>query len=148
MDYCDSVVVNLVETIRRQTVADLFGFPEQPKVTDQGFEEFWDAYPKCIRKGEKGACKKKWSENYYFYQIKTILKHLEWMKTTTQWLQDNGAFIPAPKVYLNQMRWDGAEVPEDKKTVHILDKLAEESARAVPMPAEIKARLDALRGRR
>jgi hypothetical protein len=29
-----------------------------------------------------------------------------------------------------------------------LDKLAEDRARAVPMPADVKARLDALRGRR
>ena len=150
MDYCDSVVVNLVETIRRQTVADLFGFPEQPKVTDQGFEEFWDAYPKCIRKGEKGACKKKWSENYYFYQIKTILKHLEWMKTTTQWLQDNGAFIPAPKVYLNQMRWDGAEVPEIVAKPNrdpALLKLEKDRQNAVSMPDDIRAKLAQLRGR-
>jgi len=129
---------------------DLFGFPEQPKATDQGFEQFWEAYPKCIRKGEKSSCKKKWAENYYFYQLKTILTHLEWMKTTGQWLRDNGAFIPAPKVYLNQMRWDGAEVPEmiakpDRDPT--LLKLEQDRLRAVPMPADIKANLAKLRGR-
>lgn len=129
---------------------DLFGFPEQPKATDKGFEQFWEAYPKCIRKGEKSACKKKWAENYYFYQLKTILNHLEWMKTTGQWLRDNGAFIPAPKVYLNQMRWDGAEVPEmvakpDRDPT--LLKLEQDRLRAVPMPADIKANLAKLRGR-
>ena len=129
---------------------DLFGFPEQPKVTDQGFEQFWNAYPKCIRKGEKSACKKKWAENYYFYQLKTILNHLEWMKTTTQWLQDNGAFIPAPKVYLNQMRWDGAEVPEMQSKSQIdpaLAKLEQDRQKAVSMPDHIREKLAALRGR-
>ncbi len=39
---------------------DLFGFeqPQTPSLTDEGFEEFWAAYPKCVRKGEKSACKK------------------------------------------------------------------------------------------
>jgi hypothetical protein len=48
-------------------------------------------------------------QSSYFYQVNIILKHLDWMKTTQQWLRDNGAYIPAPKVYLNQQRWDGAE---------------------------------------
>jgi len=129
-------------------MADLFGFPEQPKTTNEGFEEFWNAYPKCIRKGEKSACKKKWAENYYFYQFKTILKHLEWMKTTTQWLRDNGAFVPAPKVYLNQQRWDGAEVPDlpsKNERDPTLVKLEKDRQNAVSMPDHIRAKLAALR---
>ena len=96
---------------------DLFGMPQLPKITDQGFEEFWEAYPRCDRKGEKAACKKKWAENYYFYQVNIILKHLDWMKTTPQWLRDNGMYIPAPKVYLNQQRWDGQRCPRPSQSV-------------------------------
>lgn len=127
---------------------DLFGYPEQPKKTDEGFEEFWSAYPKCFRKGEKSACKKKWVESYYFTQKEIIVKHLNWMATTGQWLRDGGAFIPAPKVYLNQQRWDGADIPDMKPRPLIdpaLAKIESDSKRAVPMPEHIRARLAELR---
>jgi len=129
---------------------DLFGY-EQPKatlLTDEGFEEFWIAYPKCVRKGEKSACKKKWVESYYFSQKHIILKHIQWMATTAQWLQDNGAFIPAPKVYLNQQRWDGAEIPEIKpKTLKdpALVKIEQDSKKAAPIPLEVLAKMAELR---
>ena len=127
---------------------DLFGMPQMPKITDQGFEEFWEAYPRCDRKGEKAACKKKWAENYYFYQVNIILKHLDWMKTTPQWLRDNGAYIPAPKVYLNQQRWDGAEIPEAKpERDPVLVKLEEDRKKASPMPEHIRERLAQLRNK-
>jgi len=127
---------------------DLFGYPEQPKKTDEGFEEFWSAFPKCFRKGEKSACKKKWVESYYFTQKEIIVKHLNWMATTGQWLRDGGAFIPAPKVYLNQQRWDGAEIPDVKPRPLVdpaLAKIESDSKRAVPMPEHIRARLAELR---
>jgi hypothetical protein len=69
------------------------------------------------------------------------------MKTTDAWMKQNGAFIPAPLVYLNQQRWDGAEIPESRVVVNPLVKMEEERKKAVPMPSDIKARLDALRGR-
>ena len=129
---------------------DLFGF-EQPKknfFSDEGFEQFWAAYPKCVRKGEKSACKKKWVESYYFSQKHIILKHLQWMATTSQWLQDNGAFIPAPKVYLNQQRWDGADIPEIKPRSTIdpaLAKIESDSKKAAPIPLEVLAKMAELR---
>ena len=129
---------------------DLFGYPEQPKKTDEGFEEFWSAYPKCFRKGEKSACKKKWVESYYFTQKEIIVKHLNWMATTGQWLRDGGAFIPAPKVYLNQQRWDGAEIPDVKPKEEVdpaLRKAKDDLKNAVPMPENVRLRLAQLRGK-
>ena len=111
------------------------------------FELFWAAWPKSFRKGGKSACLAKWKKFYCETCADQVIKHIEWMKTTDAWRKDNGAFIPAPLVYLNQQRWDGAEIPEVKKTTHILEKIAQDRARAVPMPADIKAKLDALRGR-
>lgn len=129
---------------------DLFGFEQPTKqfLTDEGFEEFWNAYPKSIRKGEKSACKKKWVESYYFSQKHIILKHVQWMATTAQWIRDNGAFIPAPKVYLNQQRWDGAEIPEIKPKETIdpaLVKIEADRKKAAPMPDHIRARFSQLR---
>ena len=114
---------------------------------ESSFEQFWAAWPISTRKGGKSDCLKRWEKYYCDSCVDQIIKHIEWMKTTDQWRKDGGAYIPSPAVYLNQRRWDGAEIPEDKKTIHILEKIAQDRARAVPMPADIKAKLDALRGR-
>lgn len=80
------------------------------------FEKFWQAWPKnggrYSRKGGKAACLAVWNKRYHFTQVDTIIKHVEWLKTTEAWLKDQGAYIPAPLVYLNQQRWDGADIPE------------------------------------
>lgn len=80
------------------------------------FERFWAAWPKnggrYSRKGGKAACLSVWNKRYHFTQADQIIKHVEWLKTTADWLKDQGAYIPAPLVYLNQQRWDGADIPD------------------------------------
>ena len=114
---------------------------------ESGFDKFWKAYPTSPRKGGKLLCRDKWVNRLYESNADQIIKHVVWMKTTESWLQKNGAFIPAPIVYLNQQRWDGAEIPEVKEIENPLVKLDEDRKKAVPMPDDIKARLDAIRGR-
>ena len=129
---------------------DLFGneIPEERKKTHEGFDEFWDAYPKCFRKGEKATCKKKWSDSYYFMQKEIIVKHLQWMATTAQWLKDGGSWIPAPLVYLNQQRWDGAEIPEIKPTIDpALEKIKADAKKAAPLPDHIRQIMQNMKGR-
>ena len=111
------------------------------------FERFWECYPRSPRKGGKLDCLKRWERYGCEKEVELILKHLEYMKTTEMWVKGNGAFIPMPATYLNQRRWDGAEIPEVVQQVSYLDKLDAERKKAVPMPEHIKARLDALRGR-
>lgn len=111
------------------------------------FEDFWKAYPSTPRKGGKAKCKQVWDKSYCDTQAEQILKHINWLKTTEQWLKLNGAFIPAPLVYLNQQRWDGAEVPEIKRTETALEAIEKSRAMSVPMPDEIRAKLQALRGK-
>jgi hypothetical protein len=114
---------------------------------ESGFEKFWNAWPSSPRKGARISCKQKWVAKEFESQTAQIVKHVNWMKTTDMWLKQNGAFIPAPLVYLNQQRWDGAEIPEVKEVVNVLKVMDEENKKAIPMPADIKAKLDALRGR-
>ena len=112
------------------------------------FEDFWKAWPSSPRKGAKSSCKKVWDKSYCDTQADQIIKHLAWMKTTEQWLKANGAFIPAPLVYLNQQRWDGAEVPEMASKPALdpaLAKIKADIAKAAPMPDHIKERLAQLR---
>ena len=42
-----------------------------------------------------------------------ILAHVESLKVSTGWQKNGGEFIPAPLVYLNQRRWEGAEASND-----------------------------------
>ena len=117
---------------------------------ESGFDRFWKAYPSSPRKGAKKQCKQKWVKYLCEHSADQIIKHVEWMKTTEQWLKANGAFIPAPLVYLNQQRWDGAEVPDlPTKTDRdpTLVKMEQDRQNAVPMPEHIRAQLAAIRGR-
>jgi len=111
------------------------------------FEDFWKVWPSNPRKGAKSKCKQVWIKSYCDTQADQIIKHVQWLKTTEQWLKANGAFIPAPLVYLNQQRWDGAEIPEIKRTESVLEAIEESRRSSVPMPDEIRAKLAALRGR-
>jgi len=117
------------------------------------FELFWAAWPKSFRKGGKSACLAKWKKYYCETCADQIIKHIEWMKTTDAWRKDDGAFIPAPLVYLNQQRWDGAEIPEGfgiKVEVQIdpaLAKIEADNKKAVPMPEHIRQAMAQLRNK-
>jgi len=54
-------------------------------------------------------------------------------------------------VYINQQRWDGAEVPEMTVNVNVnfvdpaIEKVNRDRATAAPMPPEIRAKIEELR---
>jgi len=105
----------------------------------EGFDKFWAAWPRSTRKGAKASCLAKWKKGYYETCADQIIKHVEWMKTTDDWRKQNGAFIPAPLVYLNQQRWDGAEVPEmiTKSAIDPeLVKIKQDAQRAARPPSD------------
>lgn len=115
------------------------------------FEDFWNAWPKSVRKGGKSTCLAKWNKMKLDTQADQIIKHVTWMKTTDAWKKANGDFIPAPLVYINQMRWDGAEVPEMTVNVNVtfkdpaLAKIEQDTHKAAPMPQSVAERLQALK---
>ena len=115
------------------------------------FEDFWAAWPRSTRKGGKSNCLAKWNKLKLDTQADQIIKHVEWMKTTDAWKKANGDFIPAPLVYINQMRWDGAEVPEMTVNLNVtfkdpaIAKIEADNNRATPMPKSVAERLQALK---
>jgi len=115
------------------------------------FEDFWTAWPKSVRKGGKSTCLAKWNKLKLDSQADQIIKHVTWMKTTDAWKKANGDFIPAPLVYINQMRWDGAEVPEMTVNVNVsfkdpaLAKIENDTRRAVGMPSDVAEKLRELK---
>jgi hypothetical protein len=74
--------------------------PIRDKSLDNGFEEFWQAYPKKVG---KDAAAKSWVK--VKARIDDVLPALAWQKESDQWRRNDGQFIPNPATYLNQGRW-------------------------------------------
>lgn len=74
-----------------------------------GFAEFWKTWPSSDRKGGKGKCLETWKKAGCERIAKQVIAHVAKLKTSTEWTKDRGQYIPAPLVYLNGRRWDGAE---------------------------------------
>jgi hypothetical protein len=64
---------------------------------DDGFDEFWNYYPKKVGKDK---AKTEWNKKKP--KIDDVLNALKWQKDSEQW--DKG-FIPNPATYLSQGRW-------------------------------------------
>ena len=73
-----------------------------------GFASFWDAWPASERKQAKGKCLEAWKKAGAEKEAAQIVAHVERMKSGEDWKKNGGAYIPAPLVYLNQRRWEGA----------------------------------------
>jgi len=64
---------------------------------DDGFNEFWNNYPKKVGKDK---AKTEWNKKKP--KIDDVLNALKWQKESEQW--DKG-FIPNPATYISQGRW-------------------------------------------
>jgi hypothetical protein len=74
-----------------------------------GFTTFWQAWPSNDRKQAKGKCLEAWKKAGAEPQAALVLAHVERMKASPLWTKEDGQFVPAPLVYLNQRRWEGAD---------------------------------------
>lgn len=81
-----------------------------------GFDEFWRLWPAGPRKASRTKCLALWVKRNFEGRSTQIVEHVEAMKASEQWRK---GFIPAPLVYLQQERWEGAEVEvnEEKRMV-------------------------------
>lgn len=110
-----------------------------------GFPEWWKAWPTNSRKVAKQQCLDKWARFECASSYSLILAHTEWMKTQPDWMKDNGAFVCAPLVYLNQRRWEDWEMPAPAAPKHNI--LAELKAHKGTKPsAETLARIAQIKG--
>lgn len=82
--------------------------PLPPSGAEVGFSEFWEAWPASDRKQAKGKCLEAWKKSGCEKVKDEIIRHVGRMKACDDWRKNGGAFIPAPLVYLNQRRWEGA----------------------------------------
>lgn len=72
-----------------------------------GFSQFWKTWPPGPRKAAKQKCLTLWKRKKLEDKSADILAHVLAMKNTSDW---RGGFVPAPAVYLNDERWDGADL--------------------------------------
>ncbi len=91
--------------------------PRENSKLDEMFDEFWKSYPNR-RKYNKKACRTKYGRIENIEQVhKDILNALEIHKKSKDWTKDNGEYIPAPLVYLNQERWKLTDTRTEREVV-------------------------------
>lgn len=71
---------------------------------NSSFEQFWTAYPK--KQAKQDALKAFRSAKLKPEQLQTVLQDLAKRKASSDWLKDNGQFIPLPATYLRGKRWE------------------------------------------
>lgn len=79
-----------------------------------GFARFWKAWPSNHRKAARGKCLQVWLRIKAERHAEAILAHVEHMKLTEDWRKAGGQFVPAPLVYLNQRRWEGSALQDER----------------------------------
>lgn len=75
---------------------------EEEKKPPSAFEQFWQAYPKKVGKGD---AERKFAQ-VGKGKLPLILAALEWQTKTPGWAKDGGKFIPHPSTWLHQHRWE------------------------------------------
>lgn len=76
------------------------------KEFSEKFEKFWSAYPKCKRKSDKVGTSKTFKKYSSEFDVDFLISILEKQKADNSWIKQNGEFIPAPTVWLNQKQWE------------------------------------------
>jgi len=109
------------------------------------FNEFWQAYPKKRAKDDamKAFAKRKPDRDL----LDRMLTAIEAQKRSDDWLKENGQFIPYPATWLNDARW-----MDERTVIHepargpdpALEKIRRDSAKAAPMPKEVREKFQEL----
>lgn len=114
--------------------------PPRGEVVDKSpwFSRWWEAWPKHPRKAARVQCERKWQALGCEALGEQIVASVEAHKSSAGWAKDDGAFVPAPLVWLNQRRWE-APIAAPKK--------AEIWVPPPPMSAAERAAADEVRRR-
>lgn len=89
-----------IKTKKQKEPPEVFPLPAR-------FEEFWLAWPSSSRKIGKVACRDKWASKSLDTLADRIIAHVNVLKGSKNWLE---GFDPAPMTYLNQSRWEDADL--------------------------------------
>jgi hypothetical protein len=75
---------------------------------ESGFSRFWALWPRHDRKSARKQCEEKWRSKGCEEIAETVIDSLNAWIVSDAWTRNDGEFIPAPLVWLNQSRWEGA----------------------------------------
>jgi len=115
------------------------------------FDEFWKAYPNKVGKdaARKAFDKRKATREL----LDLMLSAVGLQRQSKKWTDDGGKYIPHPSTWLNEGRWmdEGIQpvsvtVPSREGPDPALQKLYDDDKKAAPIPANIREKLQALRG--
>jgi len=106
------------------------------------FEKFWKAYPRKKSKGqaEKAFIKLNPSEQL----LETIISKIEQAKTSKEWQEEGGKFIPYPATWINAKGWedeysvDLSTAEKEKPHIASLEKLSDEDRLSPKEREELK----------
>ena len=70
----------------------------------EGFDEFWDAYPKRVSKQTAIKAFKRLKPDQELLEL--IFDDIREREQSEDWRKDGGRYIPHPSTYLNQRRWE------------------------------------------
>ena len=96
------------EKKREEKIEETETVNKTPAQAPAGFDNFWNEYPNTHRKQSKGKCLEVWKKAKAEPDAMVIVNHVARLKASPDWTKNNGEFIPAPLVYLNNRRWEGA----------------------------------------
>jgi uncharacterized protein YdaU (DUF1376 family) len=74
-----------------------------PLSNPAGFDEFWSAYPKRLKKKQ---CIDLWKKMKINGSLPAVLSSLTAQKASAEWKKDGGQYIPHPDVWLRNRRWE------------------------------------------
>lgn len=74
------------------------------------FNEFWVIYPAGPRKVNKRGCEAKWKARKLDGIADVVLSGLRKWINSAVWQEKGGAFVPLPATWLNQDRWEAADM--------------------------------------
>jgi len=74
-----------------------------PNSIPEGFDEFWEAYP---RKMAKGDAIKAWGQMDAGQHLAKILETVKASAKLEAWTKDGGRFVPFPATWLRAQRWE------------------------------------------
>lgn len=97
-----------------------------------GFDEFWQAYPKKVAKGDAEKAWKKLKTDL----LPRILEALDQQKQSLAWRKDKGQFIPYPATWLNAKQWEdeiSTQVQPAKSSGTFYKTILEDIALAIEM---------------
>jgi len=144
LDHASSALANPETGARPETEAEKRR--EEAEVRASEFETFYAAYPR--KEGRKDA-EVAWAK--VTAPLATILAAVKAKSRCEDWTKAKGQFVPLPATYLRGKRWEdeGVTLPDSapKGRDPTLQKLDEDAKRAAPIPASVRAQLDALKGK-